>query len=244
MSLFKFRLGNKHIGRIAIYEAFPLRPEYQYNILSGFKLVEDSSYFGFTKIFRFEVWLILAISILLTWKFSRFNTEYKRIFDMNIFATLLFQQSTSYFAKLPRNNKSFRNTILIISITIWLISAMIITKSFTELLFNIYFNTKLVPIVENFHYIYGMKNLEIQCKDDCSRIVKDLDYTGIDVQILDDIHKRSKEYYTSRRLGHSSFQLRLDHLVQVINGNAVYISFTHMFDALNNINYKFNRLML
>ena len=84
-----------------------------------------------------------------------------------------------------------------------------------------------------------MKNLEIQCKDDCSRIVKDLDYTGIDVQILDDIHKRSKEYYTSRRLGHSSFQLRLDHLVQVINGNAVYISFTDMFDALNNINYKY-----
>lgn len=77
-------------------------------------------------------------------------------------------------------------------IVIWLQSASILTKTFTGILLNSYFNLKIYPVVNNLEDLYVRKHLGVACHKQTFNI------PGIDKypeqKIIRDLTSRCSEY--------------------------------------------------
>ena len=80
----------------------------------------------------------------------------------------------------------------IVLIVVWLQSASILTKAFTGILLNSYFNVKTIPIVNTLDELYTKTNLDIVCNMHIfDRIPENSEYTD---EMLTELKSRSIEY--------------------------------------------------
>ena len=104
--------------------------------------------------------LISAISLA---KLSAGHFKLKQIFE-DLLTLMIGQSPSDEFYKLKWNFK-FKNSLnkfsFVLLIVIWSQSASILTKAFTGLLLNTYFNQKFIPIVETIQDIYSNKEISI-----------------------------------------------------------------------------------
>ena len=116
-------------------------------------------------------------------------------------------------------------------IFVWLQSASILSKAFTGLLLNTYFNVKSVPIVNDFQDIIDNKDINIACDENLLMWFLTLYKYGNDtIQRLKarvDRYQKQVNYRVRYHLDNMIYDPLLDH---VINGKTVLLAFTHMKD--------------
>ena len=143
------------------------------------------------------------------------------------FVRLMTCQSADKFTNLNSIQKFTKITYftkiqLIISICIWLQSASILTKAFTGLLLNTYFNIKFIPYAQTFQDIYQDQSFEVQGGFD--REIDSLaDNFDISKEIIDNIKDRSKSFSTKYNIKQGSVDI--DNVVfnKMINGKLISI---------------------
>ena len=139
----------------------PMGFRYSAEILTGLKFPRKS-YLNFIMIFDLNVWLTLIASIILSWiLFKIIATKFE---FLNLATRMLTGQDckwTSSLLYLLRIENKLKRIIIIIMLTIWIQSASILTKCFTELLLDTYLPVKSVPFVQNIQQINDEKDLII-----------------------------------------------------------------------------------
>ena len=163
-----------------------VRHDYNYEIITGLNNMNKDEYLRFIKLFdltvlknipkeiiivnfkfitkiNFQTWLILFLFIgflILLMKLISCG----RFKIIELLTRSLTNQSCDEIT-LCKLNFKFKNSLnkfsFVLLIVIWSQSASILTKAFTGLLLNTYFNQKLIPIVETLEDIYLNKEISI-----------------------------------------------------------------------------------
>ena len=114
---------------------------------------------------------------------------------LEIILRLLTNQSARdlIYLKFNKNIHSpFLKVSAIVLIVIWLQSASVLTKAFTGILLNSYFNLKIYPVVNNLEDLYGRKDLGVACHKQTFNIPGIDQY--VEPKIIRDLTTRCSEY--------------------------------------------------
>ena len=132
----------------------------------------------------------------------------------DMLSNLRFSELTKYLTK---------RYCQITFITIWLICASILTKSFTSLLLNTYFNLKYEPLFETLDDLINNRDLNIIL--DVNNYQKIMDRLGGNKYLIEFI-ERAKIYqkFPSTFLNHLEILDSQTIIEEIVNGKTVYMA--------------------
>ena len=166
----------------------------------------------------------MIIATIISWIFIK--TTSKINFAEMIIRTFL-GQSDSILDSLSQMSKiSLTNILLFV---IWLQSASVLSKAFTGLLLNTFFNVKSVPIVNDFKDIIVNKDINIACDENLLQLF--LVIYKYDKDTSDRLQARVTKYQKQvkyRERFHLDNMINDEILNHVINGRTVLLTFTQL----------------
>ena len=145
---------------------------------------------------------------MLLWKcITKEELSYSHSFII-LFRSLTWQSINKDIRKFCGSRNYYRISIFNLTFIIWVISSLILSKSFTGLLLNSYFNIKYIPVVNTLQDIRNNKDVLIWANHGSISFNSKINHVDID-----DIIERNKENKT-----HSFKQIEL-----IIKGNGVLL---------------------
>lgn len=139
----------------------PLGFRYSGEILTGFQK-PTQKWLTVVTIFDAHVWVAFSLSTfasLLIFRFTMYNFKF---FDfLTRLLTCQDEQWASSIQDLTTIDSKPKKVLMVLMVIIWLQSASILTKAFTELLLSTYLMVKTSPVVDNIEQIEADKRLLI-----------------------------------------------------------------------------------
>ena len=112
---------------------------------------------------------LLIVLILISIFLKQFNKNNINLFQIFIeIINTLMNQSTQIFDTIIKSNTVSKARIISITILycIWILTATIISQSFSSLLLKMYFNIKTYPIINTLNDIHNHKNIILMSNRD------------------------------------------------------------------------------